>query len=177
MLDTLAVRIRYSAACPMLLAVDRPIRDSMADRSVVLVVEDEILVQTTLCATLTRCGFSTHRADTVEGALRVLGAEHVDAVMLDIRLPDAKGHQRTGLTLLAFLRATPEYSQIPVLIFTGVPLSSDEEALARKYDAQLFYKPTPYATLIDTLGKMLAVKTSISESSALPRLEDGGDLT
>jgi DNA-binding response OmpR family regulator len=150
----------------------------MANRSVVLVVEDEILVQTTLCATLTHVGFSTHRADSVEGALRILGAEHVDAVMLDIRLPDSKGQQRSGLTLLAFLRATAEYAQVPVLIFTGVPLSADDEALARKYDAQIFYKPTPYATLIDTLAKMLAVKpASTPKSSALPDPEGRGNLT
>ena len=138
----------------------------MADRSVVLVVEDEILVQTSLCTTLTLVGFSTHRADCVEAALRILGAEHVDAVLLDIRLPDSRGQQRSGLTLLAFLRATAEYAQVPVLIFTGVPLLDEEEALARKYDAQIFYKPTPYATLIDTLAKMLAIQRAPARGSS-----------
>src|ERR687896_307386 len=127
----------------------------MTKRTVVLVVEDEIPVQTTLCATLTLVGFHALRADSVDSALRTLGTEHVDAVILDVRLPDSKGMQRSGLSLLAFLRATPDYARIPVLIFTGVPLSAEEETLVRKHEAEVFYKPQAYSTLIDSLSRML----------------------
>lgn len=121
----------------------------------ILVVEDEASVQTTLCATLTVMGFKTHVAGTVEAALKVLGTEHIDAVSLDIRLPDPKGLKRTGLSLLAFLRATAEYAHVPVLIFTGQPLSPDDEQLARRHDAHIFYKPQRYSVLIEHLNRML----------------------
>jgi PleD family two-component response regulator len=62
------------------------VRHMVSASSVVLVVEDEPSVQTTLSATLAVTGFRTHHADTVESALKILGAEHVDAVMLDVRL-------------------------------------------------------------------------------------------
>jgi DNA-binding response OmpR family regulator len=127
----------------------------MARIPVVLVVEDEESVQTTLCATLTVMGFKTHIADTVDAALKVLGTEHIDAVSLDIRLPDPKGLKRTGLSLLAFLRATAEYANVPVLIFTGMPLSSEDEQLARRHDAHIFYKPQRYSVLIEHLNRML----------------------
>jgi CheY-like chemotaxis protein len=133
----------------------------MSNRPVILVVEDEIPVQTTLCATLTLVGFNALRADSVDAALKTLGAEHIDAVILDVRLPDPKGLQRSGLTLLAFLRATPDYAHIPALIFTGVPLSGDEELLAKKHDAQVFYKPQAYSTLIATLSRMLAYSPTV----------------
>lgn len=129
----------------------------MANRFVVLVVEDEIPVQTTLCATLTLAGFRTRRADNVDDALNALASVHVDAVILDVRLPDPKGLQRTGLTVLAYLRTTTEYRQTPVVIFTGVPLSDEDDALVRRHDAQLFYKPRPYGVIIDTLQKMLGI--------------------
>jgi len=127
----------------------------MARVPVVLVVEDELAVQTTLCATLTLMGFKAYPADTVENALKVLGREHVDAVCLDVRLPDPKGLERSGLTLLAFLRATAEYAHVPVLIFTGNPLSPDDEELARRNDAHVFYKPQRYSVLIEHLNRLL----------------------
>ena len=129
----------------------------MPDRFVVLVVEDEIPVQTTLCATLTLAGFTTRRADNVEDALNTLTSAHIDAVILDVRLPDPKGLQRTGLTVLAYLRTTTEYRQTPVVIFTGVPLSDEDDALVRRHDAQLFYKPRQYSVIIETLQKMLGI--------------------
>ena len=129
----------------------------MPNRFVVLVVEDEIPVQTTLCATLTLAGFTTRRADNVEDALSTLASIHVDAVILDVRLPDPKGLQRTGLTVLAYLRTTNEYRQTPVVIFTGVPLSDEDDALVRRHDAQLFYKPRPYIAIIEALQRMLGI--------------------
>lgn len=121
----------------------------------VLVVEDDASVQHTLCATLTLLGFRTHHAESVEAALRILGTEHVDAVTLDIKLSDPKGLQRSGLNLLAFLRATPDYENVPVLIFTGMPLSPDDEVAAQKQNAHIFYKPQLYAVLVNHLNLLL----------------------
>jgi DNA-binding response OmpR family regulator len=121
----------------------------------VLVVEDDASVQTTLCATLALLGFTPHHAQTIDDALGILGREHIDAVTLDIRLPDPKGLQRSGLSLLAFLRATPEYANVPVVIFTGMPLSENDEALARKHGAEVFYKPQPYSVLVSQLNRSL----------------------
>ena len=134
----------------------------MPNRFVVLVVEDEIPVQTTLCATLTLAGFTTRRADNVEDALNTLASVHVDAVILDVRLPDPKGLQRTGLTVLAYLRTTNEYRRTPAVIFTGVPLSDEDDALVRRHDAQLFYKPRPYSVIIEALQTMLGVGAGTS---------------
>jgi DNA-binding NtrC family response regulator len=131
----------------------------MAHVPVVLVVEDEPSVQTTFCATLTLMGFKTHHADTVDRALEILNQERVDAVSLDVRLPDPKGQDRSGLTLLAYLRATNEYAHLPVLIFTGVPLSAEEEGLIQQHNAEVFYKPQRYTTLVECLTRMLGAFT------------------
>jgi len=114
-------------------------------------------VRTTLCATLTLLGFNTIHAEDIEQALQMLGTDHIDAVMLDVRLPDPRGLQRTGLSLLSFLRATPEYANVPVIVFTGMPLSVEEEGLVRRCNAPVFYKPKRYSALVETLNAALAV--------------------
>jgi DNA-binding response OmpR family regulator len=124
-------------------------------RSTVLVVEDETSLRTTMCAALTLMGFITHQADSVDAALKILGTDHVDAVVLDVRLPDPTGLQKSGIHLLRFVRATPEHAHIPVLIFTGVPLSPAEEATVRQHGGHVFYKPQPYAVLINQLNELL----------------------
>jgi DNA-binding response OmpR family regulator len=121
----------------------------------ILVVEDDLSVQTTLCATLTLLGFTPHGAQSVHEALITLGRERIDAVTLDIRLNNPTHLQRSGLTLLQFLRGTPDYANVPVLIFTGTPLSDADEALARKHNADVFYKPQPYSVLVRHLSRLL----------------------
>ena len=124
-------------------------------RATVLVVEDEASLRTTMCAALTLIGFYTHQADSVDAARKILGVEQIDAIVLDVRLPDSKGLQQTGLHLLQFIRATPEHARTPVLIFTGVPLSPSEEEIVRLNAAHVFYKPQPYSVLINHLNGLL----------------------
>jgi CheY-like chemotaxis protein len=121
----------------------------------VLVLEDDPSVCKTLCTMLTLAGFTTHRAPTVDDALAILQAQQVDAVTLDLRVPDPKGLDRSGLSLLTILRQTPGYAALPALIFTGMPLSLEEEEAARKLNAPVFYKPQSYAVLIQHLNRQL----------------------
>jgi len=127
----------------------------MANAPVVLVVEDEPLVQHTLCTALTLMGFKTRCADDVDAALSILSTEPLEAVSLDIRIPDPKGLQRSGLTVLALLRAMPGHARTPVLVFTGMPLSPQDEEIARRYDARVFVKPQRYSVVIQELRRLL----------------------
>ena len=139
----------------------------MAHAPVVLVVEDEPFVQTTLCATLTLLGFKTHAAATVDAALKILGTERIDAISLDVRLPDPKGLQRTGLSLLGYVRASAEYAHLPVLIFTGMPLTDEDEELARRNGAPVFYKPLPYSHLAEYFTERLGYARRSSPDAGL----------
>jgi hypothetical protein len=49
------------------------------------------------------------------------------------------------------LRTTPDYASLPVLIFTGMPLSAEEEEAVRELKASVFYKPQPYSVIIQHL--------------------------
>jgi len=127
------------------------------DKPAVLVVDDEPNVQETLATVLTIVGFKSHRAGNVEEALAVLAQERIDAISLDIRMPDPGGLERDGFALLKHLRTVPKYANVPVLLFTGVDLSEAETALAVKLRAKVFYKPQPYAEIIDELNRLLVV--------------------
>jgi DNA-binding response OmpR family regulator len=127
-------------------------------RRCVLVVEDEELLQTTLSAFLTLNEFVTFRASDVDRALDILSRERIDAVTLDIRLPDPSGTKRNGFTILTFLRAHPVHAQLPVVIFTGMPLTLEEEELATRLRAEVIYKPDPYRLVVEGLTRMLAAQ-------------------
>ena len=123
----------------------------------VLVLEDDPAVGTTLCTMLTLAGFTTHRAKTVDEALVILDNEQVDAVSLDVQVPDPTGLERSGFSLLAILRTMPDYATLPVLIFTGMPLSVEEEDSARELNASVFYKPQSYSVIIQHLTRELHI--------------------
>ena len=74
----------------------------MTSRAVVLVVEDEEYLRTTMCAAFTLVGFQPVSAGTVEEALKILGTEPIHAIVLDVRLPDPGGSHRSGLNLLKY---------------------------------------------------------------------------
>jgi CheY-like chemotaxis protein len=125
------------------------------DMPAVLVLEDDPSVCSSLCTMLTLSGYTAHPAQTVDEALAILKSKQVDAVTLDVRVPDPKGLERSGLSLLRTLRATPGYASLPVLIFTGMPLSREEEEAAHRLHAPVFYKPQPYSVLIQHLNRQL----------------------
>jgi DNA-binding response OmpR family regulator len=127
----------------------------MADAPVVLVVEDEPSVQQTLCTALTLTGFQTRSADNVDAALTVLANERIQAVSLDIRIPDPKGLQRSGLSVLAHLRSIDEYKSVPVLVFSGMPLSTEDVEFVARHNARVFYKPQRYSVVIEELQRLL----------------------
>lgn len=72
----------------------------------------------------------------MDEAVQVLEHETISAVILDVRMPG-----RSGLELLAFIRAKETLRNLPVLILTGVILTPDEEAIIARCRAYVFYKP------------------------------------
>ena len=130
-------------------------------RAAVLVVEDEAPLRTTICAALTLVGFNAHQAENVDDALRILATQHIDAIVLDVWLPDPQGLQRCGLTLLKLIRASADHADLPVLFFTATPLSPAQELIVRLNHAYLFYKPRGYADLIDQLRVLFDLPSNI----------------
>ena len=120
----------------------------------VLIVDDEPSVRAFLRRYLQDAGYRVAEADDVETALNALDREAVDAVVLDVRLPDPMGWGRTGLEVLAFIRLHSTFSGLPVLILTGYALEPEEQDLIARHHADLFLKPDGYRTLLQRLDQL-----------------------
>lgn len=64
---------------------------SQVGRMRVLIVDDETTICRALQIALTRAGYVVDTRETGEGALELLRREHVDALIVDLRIPDTRG--------------------------------------------------------------------------------------
>lgn len=119
----------------------------------ILVVEDEPSQQEALGIALTVSGYTVLPATDVQEALELI-EDPLDAAILDVRLPDPSGRNRDGLTVLSELRA--RQPNIPIAVFTGIPLSDAEEVLAQSHAVTVFYKPQTLDRIFDFLAEHLA---------------------
>ena len=117
--------------------------DTDADR-LVLVVEDDLSVRRPLVKFLEIHGFSVTTAETAAEGLEALRTKKVAAAVVDLRL-----RQGTGRDVVV---AMP--TNIPVLIFSGVPSESAELERLRPL-TRLIEKPYSLVLLVETLEEML----------------------
>lgn len=83
-------------------------------KKTILLVDDEAHILELLKYTMENEGFHTLQAETGEQALKLLGRERVDAVILDLMLPGID-----GLEVLKHIRVTPGTKNLPVLMLTA----------------------------------------------------------
>lgn len=120
----------------------------------VLIVDDEPAIRSFLKRYLHEAGYTVSEAEDVDSALNALDRERVDAVVLDVRLPDPMGWGRTGLEVLAFIRLHSAFSGLPVLVLTGYSLEPEEQELIARHRADLFLKPDGYRMLLERLDQL-----------------------
>jgi CheY-like chemotaxis protein len=95
-------------------------------RKRLLVVEDNPAEQFTIRELLGYDDIDLSVASTGREALTAIAEETFDCVVLDLRLPDM-----SGFDLLERFSETPSLSDLPVVVFTGKDLSSEEDARLR----------------------------------------------
>ena len=100
------------------------IKDFTAPRTKrLLVVEDNAIERASICELLGYKDIEMVTAGSGEEALEALLDRAFDCVVLDLRLPDM-----TGFELLEKMHAEPELAEVPVVVFTGKDLTTDEQA-------------------------------------------------
>jgi CheY-like chemotaxis protein/two-component sensor histidine kinase len=88
-----------------------------------LVVEDDPTEQRSIAELLGHDDIEIVGANSGEEALEKMRSGAVDCVVLDLRLPDISGFE-----VLERIRDDQELSGLPVVVFTGKDLTSDEDA-------------------------------------------------
>jgi len=91
-----------------------------------LIVEDNRAERLGITQLLGHDDISVIAVDSGEAAMSALAQQHFDCIVLDLRLPDISGFE-----LLSKIRSETAQQDLPVIVFTGRELSSDEEAQLR----------------------------------------------
>ena len=125
-------------------------------RDLVLVVEDEPQMRRFLRASLGTEGYRVREAWTVADGLREVAAEHPDAVLLDLGLPDGDG--------LDLVRRVREWSSVPIIVVSA--RGREEEKVAALDAGADDYLPKPFGT--KELLARLRVALRHSRATAAP---------
>jgi CheY-like chemotaxis protein/HAMP domain-containing protein len=92
-----------------------------------LIVEDDPAERMSVAELLKSADIEILTASSGKGAIELLGREPIDCVVLDLKLPDM-----TGFEILEFMSSQDAMRDIPVVVFTGHELSSDEDVKIRQ---------------------------------------------
>ncbi|MDP2064204.1 MAG: response regulator [Phaeovulum sp.] len=112
----------------------------------VVLIEDEPNIAEAIRFILARVGARVTHLATGADAVAVLAAEPPDVLVLDLMLPD-----RSGLDILADLRAEPALAALPVLMLTARGQSRDREAAERAGANAFLAKPFANSDLLSAV--------------------------
>jgi DNA-binding response OmpR family regulator len=112
----------------------------------VLLIEDEPNIAEAIRFILKRDGWVVTHASEGREALALIGATRPDVLVLDVMLPG-----RSGLEILAELRADPAHAALPVLMLTARGQGRDREAAERAGASAFLAKPFANADLVACL--------------------------
>ncbi len=123
----------------------------------ILIVDDEKLVRWALTQKCTEYGYQSVEAESGEEALRALQGESVDAVLLDVHLPDM-----SGIEVLEKLKQAGETRSI--IMMTADPQLDDVKAALRMGAYDFVSKPINFEELGVTMQNALeagALRTEV----------------
>jgi CheY-like chemotaxis protein len=93
-------------------------------------------------------------AETASEAYKVLDSQQVDCIILDMYLPDADGKD-----VLKTLKSNPKHKDIPVIIYSGKNLGSDEEQEILEYASEIVHKNVKsYKVLLQSITDQMSTK-------------------
>jgi DNA-binding NtrC family response regulator len=116
----------------------------MAQRNTrVLLVDDEPAICKALSIALTRAGFNVVTALSGEAAMAIVRNEHLDALIVDLRIPDMRGD-----TLFELAAATQPHLRHRTLFTTG-DITERAQELIEACRCPLLRKPFDLKELVD----------------------------
>jgi CheY-like chemotaxis protein len=116
----------------------------------VLIIEDDIDIQTFAFRLLELEGYSVLKAETGSAGLKTLHDGIVNLVLLDLKLPDTD-----GWNILKQIKGDPGISSIPVVIFTASVGTSQRDRAIALGAAEYLTKPVTTKTLRCAIAEIL----------------------
>jgi adenylate cyclase len=131
----------------------------------VLVVDDNEMNRDMLSRRLSGRGYTVTIAGEGEAALRMLGAQRFDAVLLDVMMPGI-----TGIEVLRRIRSSSSESDLPVIMVTARDAAEDVVEALRLGANDYVTKPLDFPVVLARLRTQLTLKRQKDE---IRRLAEG----
>ncbi|MDP3831345.1 MAG: response regulator, partial [Ignavibacteriaceae bacterium] len=119
-------------------------------KQVFLLVEDDFVNQVTIKRFL-RSEYKILTTDSSEEAVDILQKNNVDIILMDVSINGAKN----GLELTKDLKASKEFSQIPIIIITAHAFENDRKNAFQAGCDEYLSKPFTKELLLDTIAKFV----------------------
>lgn len=117
----------------------------------ILIADDSATMRALLVAIVESLGdYKVVEASSGFEALRLLPRDHIDLIMTDINMPDIN-----GLELIRYLRANPNYKNIPVFIISTEGNAKDIEKGKQLGADEYLIKPFASAILKELINRYL----------------------
>ncbi len=141
----------------------------MAETSgALLIIDDEEIVREALEALLTSEGYTVSSAATAAQGMELVGGRQVDAVLLDLMLPD-----RNGLDVLDEIRRQDD--ELPVVMITAFGTIDGAVAATKQGAFHYFAKPFKNDEVLAVLRNAIERRRLVRENRELrDRLRSGG---
>jgi DNA-binding response OmpR family regulator len=128
--------------------------DTASDKKpVLLVVDDDELAAKAVVRVLEKRGFAVLVAHGGREALRVLAANNVDVLVLDVMMPEMN-----GLEVCRELRQDSRFSDLPVILLTGCDDFETRAAGMKLGVSEFLCKPFAHHELIARINNQLEVR-------------------
>jgi len=138
---------------------------------VIMIIEDEIDIRDYLMAALEDNGYKTCSIEEHESVQEAMAIHKPDLVLMDIMMP-----KRSGISIYKELRQSIEFSNIPVVLITGVTLEIEfkrngfrlfVDELSIESPDIIIEKPINLITLLSLIERQLTDKkeTSLAAST------------
>lgn len=118
----------------------------------ILVVDNDVFMRQLLSIGLQLGGYETVLAEHGGVAVRLLGQDRFDAIILDLEMPTMDGMQ-----FLEWLRRVAQ-KNIPVIVFSAVDMDRYPELakmLSSAGATEVLSKPAPLSAVLERLSRML----------------------
>ena len=119
------------------------------ERAKVLIVDDEPAICKALKIALERAGYEAIAAQSGDSALTVLSLEHVDVLLLDLRIPDTRGD-----VVFELAAATQPHLRQQTLFMTG-DISERAYRLIQSCGCSMIRKPFELREMIAAIDALL----------------------
>jgi DNA-binding response OmpR family regulator len=116
----------------------------------VLIIEDEVDIQTFACRVLELEGYRVLKASDGEMGMEIIRENRVDLVLLNLRLPG-----RDGWSILREMKHDTELSKIPVIVITAIANTLHRRRTLNMGANKYLIKPMSAHSLAKTITSIL----------------------